>query len=244
MFSRLATFMILLVLMAALLGCPDQGGGDGGGKSSGTFAAPITSYLDNNAYGVVLEDFEPVQSVESDFNGDGYLDRAENDGEDIPIYLGGEDGTQSAYATYYSGGGVDISSGDYNRDGNMDLASLRPGGGGGLSGDVVVLFGQGNGNFLGAVSVGAVGERPKVLTSADFDGDGDDDLAVVTLGQDNAFLEVLLSNGNNTFAMRVRYIMEERLPIGIMNGDLNGDGIVDIAVLQTGDLVAIFLGNP
>src|SRR5688572_15995204 len=71
----------------------------------------------------------------------------------------------------------------------------------------------------------AVGSGPGSVTSADFDGDGDQDLAVAT---DFAKVSVLLKQGNGTFATHVQY------PVGpsslsVTSADFDGDGDQDLA---------------
>ncbi|MGA9519828.1 MAG: VCBS repeat-containing protein [Myxococcaceae bacterium] len=68
--------------------------------------------------------------------------------------------------------------------------------------------------------------NPVSVTSADFDRDGHQDLAVVT---ESGGLHVLLGQGKGTFAPRVDYSATEALS-SMTSADLNGDGHVDLAV--------------
>ena len=80
------------------------------------------------------------------------------------------------------------------------------------------------------------------VISADFNGDGKPDLAVVDVGQTNpGSLWILINNGDTTFKTPVQY----NLPgFGgyLAAGDFNRDGNLDLA-LTVGKNVIIFLGN-
>ena len=62
--------------------------------------------------------------------------------------------------------------GDFNADGNQDLAVAN-----GFSTTVSVLVGRGDGTFLAAESFG-VGNAPASVAVGDFNGDGMPDLGV------------------------------------------------------------------
>ncbi|WP_025149206.1 VCBS repeat-containing protein [Bacillus sp. H1a] len=67
------------------------------------------------------------------------------------------------------------------------------------------------------------------ITAADFDGDGNLDLAVTNLGSDN--VSILLGNGNGSFAPPMNFPAGSR-PAGIVSADFNGDGIIDLAIIN------------
>jgi len=96
----------------------------------------------------------------------------------------------------------------------------------------------------------AHGQLPLTTVSADFNGDGNLDLAV-TLGFTDLFqakgnVGILLGNGDGTFQTPVNYRVPEN-PAGLVAGDFNGDGKVDLAVgsgLGTGKAaVSVLIGN-
>ena len=102
------------------------------------------------------------------------------------------------------------------------------------------------------LSAPARGSDPLSVAVGDFNGDGKPDLAVANSGTNTVM--VLLNNGNGTFTAGNSYssgyvqLLLRRRPYGIVAGDFNGDGKLDLATanydqtIDTGT-VQIFLGN-
>ena len=85
------------------------------------------------------------------------------------------------------------------------------------------------------------GADPVALATADFNGDGDRDLAVANHG-DNA-ISILLGKGDGTFAIGTP-LTTGNGPVAIVTADFNGDGNADLAVVnQTDNTASIFLGK-
>jgi len=92
---------------------------------------------------------------------------------------------------------------------------------------VSVLLNNGAGTFAGKVDY-PTDLSPILLATADFNGDGNPDLASVNnIGS----VSVLLNNGNGTFAAKVDYPAGTN-PLAIATGDFNGDGKPDLAVAK------------
>jgi hypothetical protein len=132
--------------------------------------------------------------------------------------------------------------GDFNGDGNLDLATANDGyfqGGAGVS----VLLGNGDGTFQSAVLYDA-GAWCRLVAVGDFNGDGKPDLAV--LGPPD---RVLLGNGDGTFQGAIQFDAAAVTPSSVVVGDFNGDGKLDLAVsnLANGNspsgTIAVLLGN-
>jgi hypothetical protein len=90
-----------------------------------------------------------------------------------------------------------------------------------------------NGNYWGTIT-------PVQTVSADFNGDGNADVATGIQG-DNA-VSVMLGNGKGGFSAPVEYSVGTDNPIGLAVGDFNNDGIADLAV-AAGDDVYFLMGN-
>src|SRR5262249_1520233 len=137
--------------------------------------------------------------------------------------LGNGDGTFGAHLD--SGvGGISLAAGDFNHDGKLDLAVT----GGGL---LSVLIGNGDGTFilkeqyLGGAEVAA----------SDLRGVGILDLIVSGAGGADTYnsVAILLGNGDGTFQAATNYGTGNS-PFGFTVADLNGDGKLDFAVVDSG----------
>lgn len=87
----------------------------------------------------------------------------------------------------------------------------------------------------------ATGKDPVAVAGADFNADGNFDLAVVNHG-DNT-VSILLGNGDGTFQPQKTFATGSQ-PSAICAADFNNDGRTDLAVTnQAANTVSIFLGN-
>ncbi len=127
-----------------------------------------------------------------------------------------------------------LTSADFNNDTHLDLAAVAAGG------NVEVLLNDGSGVFTSAGDF-AAGVLAQDVEAGDFDGDGNQDLAVVNQFTDS--VSILLGVGDGTFAAAVDYPVVPNVT-SISLGDVTGDGVLDFAVNSgaTGMLV-IMPGN-
>jgi len=117
-----------------------------------------------------------------------------------------------------SGSPYALTHGDFNGDGFEDVASANFG----FPNDTLAaLLNDGSGKF-GAPIVTTLNDFPIDATSADFNRDGNDDLVVSELGS----IELLLSNGNGTFA---RSSVSNADEARVAAADFDGDGNPDFA---------------
>ena len=120
--------------------------------------------------------------------------------------------------------------GDFNGDGKADLAVANDGVWPDSKGNVSILLGKGDGSFLKQQTY-AVGTHPTSVAVADFNGDGNADLAVANYGGNN--VSILLGNGDGSFLTQKTYAVGND-PTSVAVGDFNGDGKADLAVANDG----------
>lgn len=114
---------------------------------------------------------------------------------------------------------------DFNRDGNLDIAT--PG---------TLLLGNGNGTFKAPINLSVSGN---LVATADFNGDGTPDLLIAST--QSTTLNILLGNGDGMFQPAKSTNVGISFS-SIAVADVNGDGKPDILGLA-GTQVFVFLGN-
>ena len=88
-----------------------------------------------------------------------------------------------------------------------------------------------------------VGTVPRVVAVADFNGDGNPDLAVVNVGNpDPGSVSILLGNGDGSF-LPANDIAAGQHPISLWVADFDGDGRLDLAVGDANNTLELLLGN-
>ena len=204
--------------------------GDGkGGVSSATFI-PVEK--------------TPQQVLVQDLNKDKKLDVLVSTFAkgDISELQGNGDGTFQSARIFHAGTRADaMRVADFNADGKDDLLVTN----GSLS-TVSILFGDGTGNFGAATSVSS-GRTATALATGDFNHDGKTDY--ITANFDSNTVSVVLGKGNGKFLD-----LGPRLPLGTdfpnqtITADFNGDGLPDLALVDTGSnsagrTVEILLGK-
>lgn len=174
-----------------------------------------------------------------DFDGDGLLDVlvVRRSANSVMVLFG--DGAGGFDAGPMIGVGelpTSVCVGDFNADGIPDLAVTNTG-----SGSVSVLLGQGNGTF-GPVQTYDAGSQPRSVRCADLNGNGLLDLVFVNhnspAGSD-ATATVLLGAGDGGFHDAI----VSPAPAGAFDlsvGDLDGDGVPDLAVATLSGLSVMF----
>jgi FG-GAP-like repeat len=139
-----------------------------------------------------------------------------------------------------------VATGDFNRDGKLDLVTDSWG-----ENKVTVVFGDGHGGFGGPSLQFAVGKRPyQRVRVADVSLDGNADIITTNLEGDN--VTILLGDGKGSFNQAAGSPFPcGKTPFGVAIGDLNGDGKPDLAVAnwagqrdqKKGEGVTIVLGD-
>lgn len=178
----------------------------------------------------------------ADFNGDGIPDLAiaEGLGPIVEVFFGNGDGTFKVGTITAAGlNPTGIAVGDFNGDGKPDLAVTQPVVSG--STNVIILLGNGDGNFTPAPSLTGVGPVSSDIVSGDFNDDGLPDLAVESVGQINVFLGD--GHGNFTQAPHSPILGTAQNGSVLAVGDFNGDGIADLVTSSNATHLSVLLGN-
>jgi hypothetical protein len=193
---------------------------------------------------------EMVFVAVGDFNHSGKLGLAlANFGEaNVPILLGNGDGTFTIPSSFVSSGGGDPNSlavGDFLGNGNLDLAVASAFGG--LPLDIVLGCGDGAFN-QGPVSANGTAPASAYMPAVgDFNGDGKLDIAATGGGYDYTanLVTILLGNGDGTFSLAQNSTFATGSnPWAIVAADFNGDGKLDLAVVNyDSNSATILLGN-
>ncbi len=150
---------------------------------------------------------------------------------------------------YHAGHGPNaITLGDFNNDGKTDIAAANARGDKvcETAGVVKVLLNRGDGTFTGGPSSqSADSGNSLALTAADFDNDGNLDLAVVNTAINGlGDVTILLGKGDGGFKLVNTYGVNNEVPEFVRAGDFNHDGKIDLAVtLNNPGGVSVLLGK-
>ncbi len=193
------------------------------GRGDGSFAGPGRWTIGGSVYLLAT----------GDFNGDGRDDIAALGSGPARVLLATPDGSFGPPSEAFDIGvspQTAIAS-DFNGDGRLDLAVCNGGVFGDPQGYVSILLGAGDGTFAGRVQFPA-GDWPQWVVAGDFNADGRQDLALsnrnVSLFAPGS-VSILLGRGDGGFAAPLQFPVGVQ-PAYLAAGDLNGDGILDLAV--------------
>lgn len=232
--------------------------GPGGGSSKVDYlqiGAPESTVTFVNAANSPLQAPQAFSVVAADFNEDGKPDLAISANVHIYVFLGNGDGTFAAAATspvsvpspsyddFASPYVGPIAVGDFNHSGHQGLAVAEFN-----NQAAVILLGNGNGSFVpsSASFANSFAFPINGLNAADFNADGDLDLAIVNgVGYPSL---VALGYGNGAFNT-AGDLYSSGFSAGAAVGDFNADGKLDVAVASGGSTkypgsgVTVSLGN-
>ena len=186
------------------------------------------------AYSYNSVDLNSNNILVGDFNGDQKLDITAAQS----ILFGNGDGTFQASPAILLPDGSNISaaaSGDFNGDGNTDMAVAS------MDGNLYIYLANAKGSFSLAYTYATSANGG--LQIGDFNGDGKLDLIASVNSGGTSVVAVLLGNGDGSFGTPVESSPCPAAGVGIgAIADLNGDHKSDLA-FPNGESLSICLGN-
>lgn len=185
--------------------------------------------------------------VAGDFNKDGRVDLAANEGKQIEILRNNGSGTfTSAQVLAMAGGSSAPVVEDFDNDGNLDLANVE-------ATKILVWWGKGDGTFAAPLQIPSPTTDPlTTIVAADFNNDGRPDFAVSSSYYNNCSnpedtcgsttAHVYKNLGARKFSLSSNYLIGDDLGGTLYTADINGDlnwdivDLIDAAGVQSGDI--------
>lgn len=186
-------------------------------NTAGVLSAGVTYAAGADARGLAL----------GHFNNDTFLDLAvaAHDDRQVSVLLNQGDGTFGAPIALSLGTErrpQGVVAADLDRDGDMDIATSSSTA---TLNSVTVFLRTGSGTFAAPVHFAVAGVNPDGIVAADFDVDGEIDLA--TADQDSALVSVLRNLGGASFDTAVGLAVGTT-PGPLVSADLDGNGGGDL----------------
>jgi flagellin-like hook-associated protein FlgL len=177
----------------------------------------------------------------SDLNNDGKADLITASATGFRIALGNGNGTFGTAQNFSISGPSGFSFADFNNDGALDIVVSEYNSGTGNN--VHIFTNNGNGGFSSTANILTSDTGPISVTTADFNGDGIQDIAVSS--RTNSTVGFRFGNGNGTFSAQTTTGISGLAGFtGIVGTDFNNDGYDDIVIAgSSGIRILISNGN-
>jgi hypothetical protein len=177
----------------------------------------------------------PLRIATADFNGDGKLDLAvaeEGTQAQVGVFLGDGTGHFGSESLINTGAvAIDLALGDYNGDGFSDIAVLQ------ANARVAILKNQGGDGGFGDAGSFPSPSTPTAIVSANLYSDG----GPLDLAMTGTNVVGVAANGN--FGFFIPYPVGGK-PVALTHGDLNGNGVQDLAAANSqNEAVSILLNQ-